>query len=224
MPLTDQYFTIKPVPELSSFTYSGVLVGKDGKTPIPNGALQTLTLSLNDVNTGIVINNRTQQNALNVNGVTVDVVGGTATLQWISDPNDSPLISKNPNYDDGQYELHVAIFFWTWTDGSRTLQNQRKLFIVVEKFAGTDSPNEIGAGADAVTISLSNPDGTPLIGASIFVTSDSAGQVRVSGTILSDTYGHATFKLTNGAVYYLWMRKTGINPINGQQFTAVKDT
>lgn len=223
MPAPAEYLTIKPVPELSSFTYSGVLVGKDGKTPIPNGALQTLTLSLNDVNTGVVINNRAQQNVLNANDVTVDVTNNTGAIQWISDPNDSPLISKNPNYDDGQYELHIAILFWTWTDGVRTLQNQRKVFIVVEKFAGTDSPNEAGSGPDTVTLLLSNPDGTPLVGASVFVTTDATGQVRASGTILTDTYGHATFKLTNGSTYYFWMRKTGVQPINGQQFVAVKD-
>lgn len=210
-------------PEGSSFKYSGNLVQDDGKTPIPNGSLLTLTLTITDANTGSIINSRNKTNVLNANGVTVDVTSNPATglLTWKASPADNPVISVSAN--DGDLERHIAIFEWTWSDGTNTLTNQRKVLIDVEKYANTESPIEVGTGLDTVTISLNDVNNNPIVAADVWVTSDAGGLTRVSGTLQTDRYGKTSFKLTNGSTYYLWMQKVGTTPINGQSFVAVKD-
>ena len=224
MPSPITYITIK-ARQASSFKYWGALVQDDGQTPIPNGSLQTLTLTLTDRRTGAVINNRNAQNALNANGVTVDTTSNppTGALVWKASAADNPIVNSEPNLEDGAIENHEAVFAWTWTDGTNQLSNQQKVYIDVEKYAMTMVPNESGAGPDKCTISMLDSSGNPIVGADIWVTSDAAGQTRVSGTLTTDQYGNAPFKLTNGSVYYLWMTKAGLQPINGQQFTAQKD-
>lgn len=218
--MPDEYVVITPVPEGSSFYYTGTLVQGNGQ-PIPNGSLVTLKLTINDESTGAIVNGRNATNVLNLNGVTVNLA--TGVLVWTPDPLDNPIVNKNPNLDDGKLERHVAILAWTWTDGARTLASQRKIFIDVEKYAGTGNPNEAGSGADTMTMHFDDGSGQPNVGAEVWLTTDALGQVRASGTLTTNSEGNVIFKITDGNAYYLWLLKPGFAPIQGQFFTAVKD-
>jgi hypothetical protein len=77
-----------------------------------------------------------------------------------------------------------------------------------------------GPGDDIVTIQIDDDEANPLDGAEVWVTTDSAGTNVIAGTIITDSNGQAQFLLTYGNVYYLWMVKSGYDPITGRQFTA----
>jgi hypothetical protein len=81
---------------------------------------------------------------------------------------------------------------------------------------------EAGPGADDVTVTI-NVGGSPVADADVWITSDQAGDVHVQGPLRTNDAGQATFSLDAGVSYYMWMQKSGVNPIRGQQFTAVAD-
>lgn len=222
MPTPEPYTTIGPVPQDGTFDFTGILTGKDGVTPLPALAIQTLTLTLSDVKTGGIINGRDQTNVLNLNGVTYDNTGGTAALEWVPLPADNPFVGVNPSVEDGALELHQAIFEWTWSDGSRILSSQRKVFINVERYSANDTPIEPGVGSDPVTLQFLGTNGTPLAGADVWVTSDSLGRTRVAGVLQTDAQGNVRFMLTNLSTYYVWLQHPQFQ-INGEAFTAQVD-
>jgi hypothetical protein len=81
-----------------------------------------------------------------------------------------------------------------------------------------------GSGGDLVTVSITDQtSGDPVAGARVWLTSDAAGHTVVAGTLTTDASGHATFLLTAGSTYYLWMTATGQNSIEGTPFVAVRD-
>lgn len=101
-------FTVK---QGSTFKFSAVLKDETD-TAIPAASLATLKLTFYDYATGVIINNRTDQNVLNANNVTVDSSGN---LAWIALPDDSPIMTVSL-----PVELHVAQFKWTYgTKGGR---------------------------------------------------------------------------------------------------------
>jgi hypothetical protein len=91
---------------------------------------------------------------------------------------------------------------------------------------GTATSDVAGPGASRVTLKFySDPptDSVPIVGASVWVTTDPGGRDVVAGTITTDSLGSVLFLLTAGATYYAWMRKDGMNPVLGKPFTAVAD-
>lgn len=79
-----------------------------------------------------------------------------------------------------------------------------------------------GPGAYEVTISLSS-GGVPLADCAVWITSDAGGSAVVAGTLYTDDQGDATFMLDTGVTYYLWTKKSGFEPLTGEEFTAVAD-
>jgi hypothetical protein len=94
--------------------YTAVITQEDGATAIPAASLSSLTLTLIDDATGAVINSRSGQNVLNVNGVTVDSSGN---LAWAMSPADNPIVAATLPH--GRAELHLATFAWTWAGGAK---------------------------------------------------------------------------------------------------------
>lgn len=85
--------------------------------------------------------------------------------------------------------------------------------------------SSIGPGANQCTLTITNASAgnAPIADADVWITSDQAGTVTIAGTLQTDSNGEVLFMLDNGSVYYLWMQKDGVTPIEGQQFTAVAD-
>ncbi|MCZ6835427.1 MAG: hypothetical protein O7G85_06595 [Planctomycetota bacterium] len=83
----------------------------------------------------------------------------------------------------------------------------------------------IGPGADPVTLTIQDDQSPPqpAADADVWISVDASGSNVIAGTVQSNSNGQVTFMLDDGATYYLWMQKDGLNPIKGKQFVAVKD-
>ena len=82
----------------------------------------------------------------------------------------------------------------------------------------------VGSGADAVTLTILEDDGsTPIADADVWVSTDSAGSTVVAGTLQTNSLGKATFQLDAGVTYYRWVQKDGLNFTNPTSFVAVAD-
>jgi len=79
-----------------------------------------------------------------------------------------------------------------------------------------------GAGADQVTINI-KVSGNNLPDASVWCTSDSAGNVVIAGTLTTDSNGDVLFLLDADSTYYLWAIKAGYVLPQGESFVAVAD-
>jgi hypothetical protein len=202
------------VPENGTFVYT-FNITMDGINLLPLVSITTLTLTIIDTATGLIINAQNKANAKNTNGV---AIASTGAATWTPAPLDNAIVELNPNALDGDVKTHEAIFQWTWLDGGgRTLQLQTKVFVNVEKFAATETPPPAGTGLSQVTINLGQPN------IEVWITTDAIGNVRAAGTLITDFRGFATFQLINGAQYYLWTSGDGFLPTLGQPFIATAD-
>lgn len=204
---TSEYFTVGPVPSGGSAVYGGVLTTQDGVTPIPANTLSAATLTFVDVDTQAVINSRNAQDVLNGGagtGVTIDNSSGTGALQWILSPADNAFLRVDPPPAEGDVERHLAIFKWSWTGpGNLQLSNERKVFVLVEKYVG--AVPSMGNGTQQYTDFVYESDGiTPVDEARVWVTSDSAGQNIVAGPVLTTPTGQFLLMLNHGT-YYVWV-------------------
>lgn len=77
-----------------------------------------------------------------------------------------------------------------------------------------------GGGSTSYAVTVTRPDGTtPISGASVWVTTDSAGGNVIAGTLTTNGSGVATFMLDAGA-YYLWRQAEGWNFANPTAITV----
>lgn len=100
----DETFLVR---EHTTHFYDSKLENEDGEGISP-ADLEELKITLIDVVTGAVINGRDNQNALNANGVTLEMDG---TLEWKISPEDNPILD-----DSRAYEEHLAIITWKYPD------------------------------------------------------------------------------------------------------------
>ena len=82
----------------------------DPQSVVPGSSLLSLTLTLYDVETGQIINQRDNQDVLNTNQVTVDENG---LLTWYMQPEDTIIVTDELPPDST--EQHIALFTFTWT-------------------------------------------------------------------------------------------------------------
>lgn len=80
----------------------------------------TLTLYIKKDKTQI-INSRNNQDVLNTNDVTVDSFGN---LTWLMTPLDNAIIN-----DTKDSEIHVALFSWTWSAGTKTGRHEIEMTV-----------------------------------------------------------------------------------------------
>ncbi len=92
------------IPAGSVSNFVGILNNKKD-IPVPASDILVLTLTLYDLESGLVINNRLEQSVLNENGGIVDEVG---TLDMTFDEKDNVLLDATK-----LYETHIALFEWT---------------------------------------------------------------------------------------------------------------
>ena len=88
----------------------------------------------------------------------------------------------------------------------------------VSTIAGTT-----GSGADECTITIAE-DGVGVPGATVWITTDAAGNTVVAEGKRTNDSGQVTLFLDDGSAYYLWAQcPAGFKDIHGQPFTAVAD-
>lgn len=82
-------------------------------TPVPNTLFTSMNLWLYDVDTGVIINNRENQDILGAgtgaNNVTID---GLGNFEWTMQPEDNPILGGAP------IECHEAMIKWVFDPGS----------------------------------------------------------------------------------------------------------
>ena len=99
----------KAVNEKSTAIYTAVLRDQND-TIIPLADILTLTITLCTVD-GTIINSRSDQDALNMNGVTVDSLG---VLVFVLDPADTEILFPAST---NLFEIHRATFKVSYTGG-----------------------------------------------------------------------------------------------------------
>lgn len=76
-----------------------------------------------------------------------------------------------------------------------------------------------GSGAISYPIEVEDQAGNPIDGVEVWVTTDSAGNNVVAGTLTTDALGIVTFMLDSGS-YYLWRQHGNYNFSNPYAFTV----
>jgi uncharacterized protein (DUF697 family) len=106
-----------PVPESSTRYVSFTITDIDGVTPLPNAdaILTTLIVTLFNKLSKVVINSRTAQSILGVNGGTV-TSAGLVTLRL--DPADTAILGSAAS------ESRIASFAWTWGSPLQTSRHE----------------------------------------------------------------------------------------------------
>ena len=101
--------------EETSATFTATLLSDktDPLSTISAVNLVSLTMTLYDKCSGTIINTRENQDILNTNDVTVDANG---LLTWNIQPEDTIIVGENVL--DGEYEEHIALITWVWSDGT----------------------------------------------------------------------------------------------------------
>lgn len=112
--------------EGESCNIKGTIKDADGATV---SSLTTLTLTLYDKASDLVINSRTNQNILNANGSSFS--SGVFTIEL--DGSDS--VIKGNGLSKGQTETHVARVTWTYSDGDSTRTGMEEYEFPVQKLA-----------------------------------------------------------------------------------------
>ncbi len=107
--------------ERTTGRYTAVLVD-ESDVPVGSTIITALTLTLYDKASGAIINSRNDQNALNANGVTLDVSGN---LAWTVSYLDNVIL------DSGKHvEHHVALFEWVWASGTKEGRHEVAIQVV----------------------------------------------------------------------------------------------
>ena len=120
MKVFDAMPNLHPVNERTSAQDTATLTDHAGVT-IVGSLLETLTLTLYDEATGIILNNRNQQNVLQTNGVTVSEAG---RLTCILAPADNAIIGGTAGH-----ERHVMLFHADGSIGQRELYHRAVIFV-----------------------------------------------------------------------------------------------
>ena len=96
---------------------------------VAKAAILTLTATLFDETTNTLINGRSNQAVIDVNGGTV-TSGGVLTLRL--GPSDNIIVG---GVDVGDTERHVLRVTWTWSDGVQVRTGIRQVGVLVERLA-----------------------------------------------------------------------------------------
>lgn len=108
-------------------------------TALDNDALETLTVTLYDVTSDMVLNGRETQDILGVaksgqNNFTLD---GTGNVIWYMQPDDNAVLDATR-----RYEAHIALFEWSWDpgDGNGVREDRTEIPILVKNLHLVPTP------------------------------------------------------------------------------------
>lgn len=102
--------------ELASAVITATITS-DAGTVLPVASIQGILLTLYDVSTGTIINNRLRQSVLNLNQVAITSGG---VLTWTMRPADNVIVNTP---DVGDIEQHIAHFEWAYGGTAVALTN-----------------------------------------------------------------------------------------------------
>ena len=183
-----EYVTIN---DGESCNLSGTLKDTGGVTITTISALK---LTLLDETTGAIINSRDDQDINGANGGTFSA--GTFTVEL--DGADTAAVGE---VNDGNTQNRVARLSFEYSDGDTTRKGIQEFFFPVYKMKTTTGE---GTGSVEIILTQNDSSGNPVPEATLYVTSDLAGQNTVAGPVITDYSGQTpTLKLDPGT-YYSW--------------------
>lgn len=118
----------KVINEGASAFFEASLEDENG-APVGSAAIQSVTMNYYHLATGAIINNRSNQNVLNANGVTISPTGA---LVWELDEADTSIVSAVNGYDEHRAEFKVV-----WGPDNRRMNFDVAIYVRDFKFVGS---------------------------------------------------------------------------------------
>lgn len=146
-------------------------------------------------------------------GVTGFSTGGVTRFRVTDIPDSVSGIRFVELYDAGLSKV-------AWSGWARFTGVADTEHVADPSYAAVQTAQIVGAGADIVTLIVSETGGTPVADANVWITSDLAGENVVAGTRITDSGGQVDFLLDLGSTYYMWAQKDGWQGIQGSPFVA----
>jgi hypothetical protein len=183
-----------------------------GEVKDTSGALVTtptsITCTLFDLETGVVINGRKDQSILNVNGGSYS--NGSYILEL--DAADNAIVG---NLDEGKSQTHVVRIEIEYNDGDSDRVAIEEFSFPVERLRETVG---VGVGANEVVINISDSSGSGVSDVSVYVSTDSEGGDVIAGRVLTDNQGNTPSLYLDAGVYYRFAERDGYSFTNPIKF------
>ena len=173
-------------------------------------SVSTFTITLFDQATSAIINSRKDQDVNNVNGGTV--VAGEYTIEM--DANDTASVG---DIEAGETQVRVARLTFTYNDGDSVRTGIEEFTFKVEALAETIG---VGSGSNEITLTITDKDSNPLAEASVWVTSDKAGQDIIAGPVLTNVNGQTPTLNLNAGTFYQWASHEAFTFTNPKSFVV----
>ena len=190
-----------------SANLTGTLKDATGATLL---SVSTFTLTLYDNTTGAIINSRKDQDVNNANGGTV--TSGNYTVEL--DANDTAAVGDIAENKD---QIRVARLTFTYNDGDSVRTGIEEFTFKVERLKETVGT---GSGSNDVTLTVTDASSNPVAEATVYVTSDLAGQEIVAGPVITNVSGVTPTLKLNVGTFYQWATHDGYSFTNPVKFTV----
>ena len=190
-----------------SANLTGTLKDATGATLL---SVSTFTLTLYDNTTGAIINSRKDQDVNNANGGTVS--SGNYTVEL--DANDTAAVGDIAENKD---QIRVARLTFTYNDGDSVRTGIEEFTFKVERLKETVGT---GSGSNDVTLTVADASSNPVAEATVYVTSDLAGQEIVAGPVITNVSGVTPTLKLNVGTFYQWASHDGYSFTNPVKFTV----
>ncbi len=190
-----------------SANLTGTLKDATGATLL---SVSTFTLTLYDNTTGAIINSRKDQDVNNANGGTV--TSGNYTVEL--DANDTAAVGDIAENKD---QIRVARLTFTYNDGDSVRTGIEEFTFKVERLKETVGT---GSGSNDVTLTVADASSNPVAEATVYVTSDLAGQEIVAGPVITNVSGVTPTLKLNVGTFYQWATHDGYSFTNPVKFTV----
>ena len=199
-----EYVTIN---DGESCNLSGTLKDTGGVTI---STISSLKFTLLDETTGAIINSRDNQDINGANGGTFSA--GTFTVEL--DGADTAAVGE---VDDGKTQNRVARISFEYSDGDTTRKGIQEFYFPVYKMKTTSGA---GAGSVEITLTVTDSSSNPVPEATVYVTSDLAGQNTVAGPVITTVTGVTPTLNLDPGTYYSWSSHTDYTFTNPSKFTV----
>ena len=190
-----------------SCNLSGTLKDTAGATIT---SISTLKLTLFDESSGAIINSRKNQNVNGANGGTFS--SGTFTIEL--DGSDTTAVG---DIEDTKTQNRIARIQWSYSDGDSTRTNEQEFYFPIYKPKTTTGA---GSGSNEITYTVTDSSSNPVGEATVYISSDLAGEAIVAGPVLTDVSGVTPTLYLDAGTYYSWSSHADYSFTNPAKFTG----
>ncbi len=190
-----------------SCNLSGTLKDTAGATIT---SISTLKLTLFDESSGAIINSRKNQDVNGANGGTFS--SGTFTIEL--DGSDTTAVG---DIEETKTQNRIARIQWSYSDGDSTRTNEQEFYFPIYKPKTTTGA---GSGSNEITYTVTDSSSNPVGEATVYISSDLAGEAIVAGPVLTDVSGVTPTLYLDAGTYYSWSSHADYSFTNPAKFTV----